>query len=103
MNNMPAGKFPDCTTISNSELLTHSWGLENQMDGKGKGLRQRTKSKSCSATPKKLSGKIFGILCAPNFVFWRNNNTKCASILRLLLDIFEVNKDLEIGGQHNVY
>lgn len=29
---MPAGKFTGCTTISNSELLAHNSGLENQKD-----------------------------------------------------------------------
>lgn len=32
MKNMPAGKFTGCTTISNSELLSHNSGLENQKD-----------------------------------------------------------------------
>ena len=32
MKNMPAGKFTDCTTISNPELLAHNSGLENQKD-----------------------------------------------------------------------
>lgn len=29
---MPAGKFTECTTISNSELLTHNSDLENEKD-----------------------------------------------------------------------
>lgn len=44
MNNMPAGKFPDCTTISNSELRTaEDWKTKWMIMAKvyGKELRVR--------------------------------------------------------------